>query len=323
MSESPLVSRLPTEQRNPASHDLDQLDSLALLRRINAEDRTVADAVATALPALAEVVDEAARRLRCGGRVQYFGAGTSGRLAVLDTVELAPTYSLEPGRFIAHQAGGNAALTTSIEGAEDRQEDGADAAAAVAAGDVCIGLAASGATPYVHGAMIAARRTGAYTALVSANPAAPIAVDVDVHVLVPTGPEVVAGSTRMKAGTAQKLVLNAFSTAVMVRLGKTYSNLMVDVAASNDKLRRRLLTILAEATGQPAAHCRAALAAADGDLKVALVMLLAGADAATASAALAADDGVVRAALTRIDDPKTPPGSVPDGPTQAAQEENR
>lgn len=323
MSHLRAPTEAPTEQRNPATHDLDRLSSLELLQVINAEDSTVAAAVAHALPALAAVVDEAARRLQRGGRVHYFGAGTSGRLAMLDAVELEPTYSLEPGRFVAHQAGGAPALTRAIEGAEDGRETGMAAAGGTGPDDVAVGLAASGATPFVHGALIEARRRGAYTALVSAHPSAPIAADVDVHVLAPTGPEVVAGSTRMKAGTAQKLVLNAFSTAVMVRLGKTYSNLMVDVAATNDKLRRRMITILMEATGQPADRCRAALTAAEGELKVALVMLLAEVDAGTAATALDAGGGVVRRALTEIDDRETPPGSVPRRTERVDQEENR
>ena len=313
----------PTERRNPDTRDLDRLSSLELLRTINREDQRVAPAVETALPALAPVVDEAARRLRGGGRVHYVGAGTSGRLAVLDAVELQPTYSLEPGRFVAHQAGGPAALTTAIEGAEDSLEAGVAAVADIGPHDVCIGLAASGATPFVHGALTAARDRGALTVLVSADPDAPIAPDVAVHVCVPTGPEVVAGSTRMKAGTAQKLVLNAFSTAVMVRLGKTYSNLMVDVAATNDKLRRRVVTILGEATGLPEDTCRAALTTAGGELKVALVMLLADVACDRATAALDAEGGVVRAALRRIDDRMTPPGRAPVGVPRADQEENR
>ncbi|CAN5765863.1 N-acetylmuramic acid 6-phosphate etherase [soil metagenome] len=291
----------PTEARNPRTLDLDRLDTLALLQAINAEDRTVPDAVAQVLPALAEVVDAAAERLAAGGRVHYFGAGTPGRLAVLDATELPPTFSLEPDRVIAHQAGGRAALVTSVEGAEDDAAAGEADAAVVTAADLVIGLTASGRTPYVGGALAVARAAGARTVLVSANPAAPLASLADHHIAVATGAEVVAGSTRMKAGTAQKLVLNAFSTAVMARLGKTYSNLMVDVVASNAKLQGRTLTILLEASDQDEPTCRAALSAAGGEVKTALVMLLAGLPAAAAADALRRADGRVRAALADLD----------------------
>lgn len=291
----------PTEARNPRSEGLDRLDSLQLLEVINDEDRTVADAVARCLPALAELVDLTAQRLRAGGRVHYFGAGTSGRLAMLDAVELEPTFSLEPGRFVAHTAGGHAALTRSVEGAEDASEVGAADAAEVDAGDVAVGLAASGATPYVRGALWEARRIGAVTAVVTSNPSSPIAEDGHRHLYLPTGPEVVAGSTRMKAGTAQKLVLNAFSTTVMVRLGKTYSNLMVDLSATNEKLRGRTLTILREATGLDEDRCLQALHVAEGDLKTALVTLLAGTSVQQAATALSESGGEVRAALAHIE----------------------
>ena len=315
----PTVDRdLPTEARNPRTLELDEVATLELLAIINREDVTVADAVAACLPVLAEVVDAAAARLRAGGRVHYFGAGTSGRLAVLDAAELEPTFSLEPGRVVAHQAGGAEALTTAIEGAEDRIEEGATTAAAVAAQDLAIGLAASGRTPYVRGALETAAAAGAATALVSSNPNAPIASIVDWHVCADTGPEVVAGSTRMKAGTAQKMVLNAFSTAVMVRLGKTYSNLMVDVHATNDKLRSRTLTILREATGADERACRQALEDAGDDLKTALVMLRSGLAPTRARDALDRNGGNARQALRELGAPteldvSTQPGIATDG----------
>ncbi|KWX05784.1 N-acetylmuramic acid-6-phosphate etherase [Carbonactinospora thermoautotrophica] len=287
----------PTEGRNPRTLDIDRLPTLEILRLINAEDAQVAPAVAGALPELARVVDLAVGALRRGGRVHYFGAGTSGRIGVLDAVELWPTFQLEPNRVIAHHAGGVGALYQAVEGVEDDPELGARDAAGVAAGDVAIGLTASGRTPYVAGALRVARERGAATVLVSANPRAPIAQQVDVCVAADTGPEVIAGSTRMKAGTAQKLILNAFSTAVMIRLGRTYSNLMVDLKATNTKLRGRLVTILVEATGAEEAACRRVLAQAGGDLKVALVSLLAGVPPDRAEVALAAADGVVRQAL--------------------------
>lgn len=291
---------LPTEARNPRTLELDRLETLDLLTVINREDAVVAEAVSACLPVLAEVVDEAASRLRAGGRVHYFGAGTSGRLAVLDAAELEPTFSLEPDRVVAHQAGGTEALTNAIEGAEDRAEEGAADATSVRSVDLAIGLAASGRTPYVRGALEAAAAAGAATALVSANPQAPIAATVDWHICVDTGPEVVAGSTRLKAGTAQKMVLNAFSTAVMVRLGKTWSNLMVDLHASNQKLRARTLTILREASGADDTACHQALRAADGHLKTALVTLLADISPDLARAALDRNDGNARDALREL-----------------------
>ncbi len=287
----------PTEGRNPRTLDIDRLPTLEVLRLINAEDARVAPAVAEVLPELARAVDLAVEALRQGGRIHYFGAGTSGRIAVLDAAELWPTFQLEPGRVVAHHAGGVGALYQAVEGAEDDPELGARDAGEVEAGDVAIGLTASGRTPYVAGALRTARERGATTVLVSANPRAPIAQDADVHVAANTGPEVIAGSTRMKAGTAQKLILNAFSTAVMIRLGRTYSNLMVDLKATNAKLRGRLVTILVEATGIEETACRRALAQAGGDLKVALVSLLADVPPDRAKVALAAANGVVRQAL--------------------------
>ncbi|MFF2041460.1 N-acetylmuramic acid 6-phosphate etherase [Kitasatospora sp. NPDC058170] len=290
----------PTEGRNPRSADIDRLDSLGILRLVNAEDATVPAVVAAALPVLARAVDAAVDALRAGGTVHYVGAGSSGRYAVLDAAELPPTYGLEPGRFRTHLAGGPDALTRAAEGAEDCEQAGREALADVAAGDVVLGLAASGRTPYVAGALAAARAAGAVTVLVSADPQAPLATLADLHVCVPTGPEVVTGSTRMKAGTAQKLVLHGFSTAVMVRLGRTYSNLMSDVAAGNRKLVARTLTLLAQASGAEPAACRAALDAAGGELKPALVVLLSGATPEAARAALAAAGGTVRGALAAV-----------------------
>ncbi|MBG0563816.1 N-acetylmuramic acid 6-phosphate etherase [Actinoplanes aureus] len=290
-----------TEQRNPRSASIDRMSTLELLQLINAEDCQVPVAVAGVLPELAAAVELAVAALAGGHRVHYVGAGTSGRIAVLDAAELIPTFGLEPGRVVAHIAGGSPALTRPSEAAEDDEEAGAAAAADVSAGDLVVGVTASGRTPYVRAALIAARARGARTVLVSANPASPIAPGVDVHVAPDTGPEVLTGSTRMKAGTAQKLVLNAFSTATMVRLGRTYSNLMTDMLASNAKLRDRQLRILAEATGADVESCRDALRAAGGDAKVAVVTLISGAAAEVAGAALAETDGHVHRALRLLD----------------------
>jgi N-acetylmuramic acid 6-phosphate etherase len=291
----------PTERRNPRTTDLDLLSTLDLLRSINAEDRLVPDAVAAALPALATAVDWAAEALRTGHRVHYVGAGTSGRMASLDAAELAPTFNAPPDWFVVHHAGGNSALRSAVEDAEDDDQAGAAELARTAeAGDFVLGLTASGRTPYVLGALHAAGALGARTGLVFSNPHAVGLSDIDVLIEVDTGPETIAGSTRMKAGSAQKLVLTAFSTAVMVKLGRTYSNLMVSMRASNAKLRGRTLRILREATGLDMHECSEALDEAQGDLKVALVHLLSGVDAAQAAEALAEAGGHVRKALMAV-----------------------
>lgn len=288
----------PTERRNPDTTDIDLLPTPDVLRLLNAEDRKVPDAVGRTLPRLASAVDMAVDRLRTGGRVHYVGAGTSGRLAVLDAAELVPTYNAPEDWFVAHQAGGAAAFRQAVENAEDDAGAGASLVASeVGEGDFVLGLTASGRTPFVVGALEAARHLGAGTALVSSNPERTGTAPADVVVAVDTGPEPITGSTRMKAGSAQKLVLTSFSTAVMVRLGRTYSNLMVSLVATNSKLRGRTSTILREATGAGEQECADALAAADGDLKIALVHLLGGVSAERAGELVAACDGHVRDAL--------------------------
>lgn len=286
-----------TEQRNPRSGSLDEMPIPDLLRLINDEDHTVPAAVGRVLPSIAGAVELAVEALSSGHRVHYVGAGTSGRIAVLDAAELIPTFGLEPGRVVAHIAGGSHALTNPSENAEDDEAAGVGAVAAVVAGDLVVGVSASGRTPYVRAALAMARSRGAATVLVSANPLSPIASAVDIHIAPDTGPEVLTGSTRMKAGTAAKLVLNTLSTATMVRLGRTYSNLMTDMLASNDKLRARQLRIVAEATGADVGACRTALRAADGDAKVAVLTLVAGASVERAREVLAATDGHVHRAM--------------------------
>ena len=249
------------------------------------------------LPALAEVVDVTASRLRAGGHVHYFGAGSSGRIGVLDAAEVVPTFGVEAGVFVAHHAGGQGAVAQAIEGAEDRQSLGSQAAAGLTAADVAIGLSASGRTPYVAGALHAARAAGAPTVLVSSNISAPLAAFADYSLLVDTGPEAIAGSTRLKAATAQKMILNSLSTAVMIKLGRTYSNLMVSMAGTNEKLRRRQVHILMETAGATEAASRAELARCGGDLRLAMLCLLAGLAPEPAAQALTAADGNVRAAL--------------------------
>lgn len=288
----------PTEARNPATVDIDLAGTLDMLRMITDEDAKVPGAVRAVLPALAAAVDLAAVALHGGHRVHYFGAGTSGRIAVLDAAELVPTFGIDPSRVVAHHAGGVEAVERPIENVEDQEADGAAEAADVRPEDVAVGLTASGRTPYVIGALRAARSRGARTVLMSANPGADFGAEVDVHIAVETGPEVIAGSTRMKAGTAQKMLLNAFSTALMVRTGRTYSNLMVAVGGSNAKLRGRVVRILVEATGLDPRTCAEAAERAGGDCRVALVSLLGGISVGTARQALADSAGGVRLALT-------------------------
>ncbi|MBB5956729.1 N-acetylmuramic acid 6-phosphate etherase [Saccharothrix tamanrassetensis] len=290
----------PTESRNPRTEDIDRLSTLDVLRLINTEDQQVPDAVAAVLPELTRAVDLAVGALHAGHRVHYVGAGTSGRLATLDAAELVPTFNAPPDWFVAHHAGGSEALVKAVEDVEDEASGGAAQIRRHAvAGDVVLGLTASGRTPFVVAALEEARSMGARTVLVSNNPTAP-PVDVDVLIAVDTGPEAIAGSTRMKAGTSQKLVLTSFSTAVMVRLGRTYSNLMVSMRATNAKLRGRTVRILREATGLAEDECTTALADAGGELKVALVHLLAGVPAQRAAEALDATGGHVRHALTLL-----------------------
>lgn len=279
--------RSPTEERNPHSTEIDTLDAAGVVAAILVEDAGVAAAVAARAAAITELVERAVDALRDGGRVIYVGAGTSGRLAVLDAAELLPTYRVDEDQVRTHIAGGARAMLHPVEGAEDDLEQGRAVVADVTARDLVVGLAASGRTPYVAGALQHARSVGAGTGLISCNPHAPLVALADIAVLVDTGPEVVTGSTRMKAGTAQKMVLNTFSTAVMVRMGKTYSNLMVDVLPTNEKLRGRVLRMLAQATGADLDRCQEALEAA-GSPRMALVCLLAEVSPQVAAQALAA-----------------------------------
>lgn len=273
------------------------VSTLEVLQLLNAEDTMVAGAVGVVLPALAEVVDRTVGRLRGGGHVHYFGAGSSGRMGVLDAAEVVPTFGVETGIFVAHHAGGDVAVAQAIEGLEDRQSLGRQAAAELTKADVAIGLSASGRTPYVAGALAEARSAGSVTVLVSSNLSAPLAELADYALLVDTGPEAIAGSTRLKAATAQKMILNSLSTAVMVKLGRTYSNLMVSLSGANEKLRQRQVSILMETSGASEAACRAELARCAGDLRLAMLCLLAGLTAAAADRALTEAGGSLRAAL--------------------------
>ncbi len=294
---------LLTEQRLPASAELDALPVPDLLRLINAEDARVAPAVADALADIAAAVELITTRLLGGGRLFYVGAGTSGRLGVLDAAECPPTFNTAADRVQGLIAGGREAAFQAVEGAEDRPEAGAAdlAERGLSADDVVVGIAASGVTPYVHGALAHARAAGAGTVFFTCSPTARTQVEADVRIVVAVGPEVVTGSTRMKAGTATKLVLNMLSTATMVRLGKTYGNLMVDLQPRNAKLRDRMVRILGALTGLTAAQAQDLLAVADGQLKVALVMQLGGVDAGAARQLLADHGGVVRRAIAALE----------------------
>jgi N-acetylmuramic acid 6-phosphate etherase len=290
---------LSTEARNPRTRGLDLLSTPALLRTINLEDHAVAAAVRRALPSIARAVDSTAAALRAGGRLIYVGAGTSGRLAALDAAELPPTFGIAPRTVQAVIAGGRRALTHAVEGAEDDAAAGARdlRARKISRRDVIVGLTASGATPYVRGALRYARSQGALTIGIACTARPPIARESRILITLATGPEVLAGSTRLKAGTAQKLALNLLSTATMVRLGRVYDNWMIGVALSNTKLRRRAVRILEEAAGASVSAAQQALRLAGHDLRAALVMLKRGASAAEARWRLKAADGNLRIAL--------------------------
>ncbi|MBK8862985.1 MAG: N-acetylmuramic acid 6-phosphate etherase [Betaproteobacteria bacterium] len=290
---------LRTEQPHPDHPGLDRYDTAALVEAFVADQALAALAVRAAAPQLAAAVDAAVPRLRAGGRIVTVGAGTSGRLGVLDSVELHPTFSWPRERAPALLAGGAGAMFVAVEGAEDDAAQGAADLAALQpqANDVVLLLAASGATPYALGAAEAASAAGALTVAIVNNPGAPLAAACELAVVLDTGPEVISGSTRLKAGTAQKIALNTFSSSVMVRLHKVYGNLMVDLRASNAKLVQRALRLTVRATGASEAAAQAALAACGSRVKTAIVMLRAGVEAAEAERRLEAAAGSVAQAL--------------------------
>lgn len=288
-----------TESRNPDSAEIDALPTLELVRLMNREDARVPAAIAPELPNVAAAIDGIAARMRKGGRLIYIGAGTSGRLGVQDAAECPPTFNTAPGQVVALMAGGGAALTRPVEGAEDDAAAGERDVVSLAIGplDSLVGIAASGTTPYVLGGMAEAKRRGAFVVSVACNHPSPMAERADIAIAPLVGPEAITGSTRLKAGSAQKMVLNMLSTGTMVRLGKTYGNLMVDVQPTNAKLRRRAQRIVAEATGLELAAAATLLAACNGQVKVAIVSALAGVDPTEATNRLLAAGGVVRGAL--------------------------
>jgi N-acetylmuramic acid 6-phosphate etherase len=292
-------ARLATEQRNPNTRDLDTLEIPDILRRISAEDRGVPDAVAREIEPIARAAELVAEALRAGGRLIYVGAGTSGRLGVLDASECPPTFGTPPEMVQGVIAGGHGALVRAVEGAEDRAAEGARAVAELGVGarDMVIGLAASRRTPYVVAAVEAARERGARTGFVTCTPRGEFDLPVDVAICPVVGPEVLMGSTRMKAGTAQKLVLNMITTAAMVRLGKVYENMMVDLMATSEKLVERSRRTVMIVTGVSYDEASRAIEAAGKSVKTAIVMIRARCPRADAEERLRRAGGFVRRAL--------------------------
>lgn len=293
------LDTLTTEAFRPDLADIDRRPTLDIARAMNDEDATVPAAVAARLPEIAAAIDATTARMARGGRLIYAGAGTAGRLGVLDASECPPTFNTDPSEVLGLIAGGPSALLTAVEGAEDSKElAGKDlTAAGLTDRDTVVGISASGRTPYAIGAVEHARALGALTIGLSCNAGSALAAAAEHGIEIVVGPELLTGSTRLKAGTAQKLVLNMLSTITMIRLGKTYGNLMVDVRASNDKLRARSRRIVALATGATDPEIETALSITDGEVKNAVLTLLGGVDAPTAARLLDACDGHLRAAL--------------------------
>ncbi|MCZ7833761.1 MULTISPECIES: N-acetylmuramic acid 6-phosphate etherase [Atlantibacter] len=293
------LSQLLTERRNPASANIDTLSTLEMLTVINNEDRRVPEAITPYLPQIAQLVDRVAQAFAQGGRLIYIGAGTSGRLGILDASECPPTFGTRPEQVVGIIAGGHKAILSAVENVEDNREQGAADLQALnfSAKDVLVGLAASGRTPYVLGAMVYAKSLNACVAVVSCNPQSEMAALADIAITPAVGPEVVTGSTRLKAGTAQKLVLNMITTGAMIRSGKVYSNLMVDVEATNAKLIERQISIVMDATDCDRDTAQAALQQCNRHCKTAIVMVLSGLDAAQAKAVLEQHNGFIRLAL--------------------------
>ena len=295
--------KLHTESDNPASRFIDKLATSEIVALINAEDAKVAAAVRIALPQVSHAVEAIVRALSAGGRLYYIGAGTSGRLGVLDAVECVPTFSVPPDLVQGIIAGGETALTQAVEGAED---DPAQARhdlqqRGVSAADVVCGIAASGRTPYVIGALHYARELGAATIAVSCNPDSPIGALAAVSISVDLGPEIISGSTRMKAGSAQKMILNMLSTAAMIRIGKVYGHLMVDVKVTNRKLAERAVRLVRQITGVDTARAQWLLAQSDNEVKTAIVMQTKEVDAESARQLLEQAGGRLRALIGDID----------------------
>ncbi|MEH4627001.1 N-acetylmuramic acid 6-phosphate etherase [Phytobacter diazotrophicus] len=293
------LGALVSETRNPETMDLDALTTIELVNRFNQQDTLVAQAVKATLPEVARAVDAAALALKAGGRIIYMGAGTSGRLGVLDASECPPTFGVPHGLVVGLIAGGPGALLKAVEGAEDNAQLGEDDLKALSlnSADLVVGLAASGRTPYVIGGLKYANAVDCTTVAISCNPDSPIAHEADIAISPVVGPEALTGSTRLKSGTAQKLVLNMISTGAMVKFGKVYQNLMVDMKATNIKLVDRACRMVVEATGVTRDVAESVLKQTDFDVKPAILMVLTGLDAPAARAKLTAHQGFLRAAL--------------------------
>jgi N-acetylmuramic acid 6-phosphate etherase len=294
-----MFEHLTTEGRNPASEDLDGLTAQQIVQLINSEDAKIAAAVAEQSDSIAQAIDVIADRLENGGRLIYSGAGTSGRLGVLDAVECPPTFNTNPSQVVGIIAGGYTALTSAVEGAEDRADYGVEDLKKInfAKGDVLVGIATSGRTPYVIGGLEYAQSIGAFTVGVSCNRDSKLAAHCNISIAVVVGPEVVSGSTRMKAGTATKMVLNMLSTGAMIRLGKTYGNLMVDLRASNTKLADRARRIVHAVTKLSPPEAERLLRECNGEVKTAIVSYDRGVSADEARQLLTASHGHLRSAL--------------------------
>ena len=293
------LNNIVSEGRNTRSKDIDTLSTTGILTRINNEDATVAIAVASQIDDIARVVDAATASIKNNGRLIYIGAGTSGRLGILDAAECRPTFSVPDGVVVGVIAGGETAIQHAVEGAEDDTEAGKTDLQKLALNekDTVVGISASGRTPYVSGALEYASSIGCTTGAIACSPNAAIFEPADIAICPVVGPEVLTGSTRMKSGTAQKMILNMISTATMVKLGKTYENLMVDVNATNDKLKARALRIVMQATDCDESTAEAALNASNNSAKTAILMVLTGASVEQATMQLNKSDGFLRKAL--------------------------
>ena len=293
------LNSMSSEARNEHSMDIDLLSSLEIVQRINQQDQTVAHSVSQCLPQVAAVADRIVEAFSVGGRLVYLGAGTSGRLGILDAVECPPTFSVPASKVVALIAGGDGAVYKAVEGAEDDPQLAVSDLQRINldAKDILVGIAASGRTPYVLGGLAYARSIGCFTAAISCNANAPLLSAADIGICALTGPEVLTGSTRMKAGSAQKMLLNMLSTTAMIRTGKVYQNLMVDLHASNEKLVARAVRIVMQATDCSADTARQALDAAGMSAKLAILHMLSGQSIAQCREQLAAQNGFIRRAL--------------------------
>lgn len=300
------LERIVSEGRNPDTLELDTLSTVDVLSKINAEDAKVAASVATQIPAIAQAVDAATKSIKAGGRLIYIGAGTSGRLGILDAVECRPTFSVPDSLVLGIIAGGDKAIVHAVEGAEDDRAAGKTDLLAISltANDTVIGISASGRTPYVSGALTYAASIGCATAAIACSPDAAIFEPAAISICPVVGPEALSGSTRMKSGTAQKMILNMISTTTMVKLGKTYENLMVDVNATNEKLKARACRIVMQATECDESTAIQALNACDNKAKVAILMVLTGNDAEQAIKILTKHQGYLREAVSSENEAK-------------------